>query len=295
MKKLLFTTGLLLVVTTSALARLNPGNDTIVVKKPQKVTVVTTDLLQKITIEGQENDNDYRYDNIIQLVDSNYISNISVNSDRWEFSLPFSLHKRKKQRKIGERDDEISTRIGFGWVGAIGSPENMDVTIGASWEIFWTILQWEYKRCGNPHRWSVGLGLDWRNYRMTNTQRFVKDEKNIVIEKYPDGATPKFSRVKVLSLQIPLLYRYKINEDFSIGAGPILNLNVHSSLKTRYKINDKKHKNTDDDAWATPLTLDFMGIVGTPVATFYVKYSPCNVLRTAHAPKFQSFSLGIYL
>ena len=294
MKKQLFLTfGALFAATTMQAAILS--DDTLVINNPRKVTIITGDSLQKIQIAGKENDDDFRYENTIQLVDSNYVSESSINSSRWDFSWPI-LKRQKAPCKPGDSESNFSPSVGVGFVTALGAPDNMEVTMGQSWEIFWTILQWEYNRCGSPSLWSVGFGLDWRNYRMTDVWRFVKDtESNILIDKYPDGAIPKFSRVKVFSLQVPVLYQYRIGKDFTIGAGPVFNLNTHSSLKTRYKIDGEKYKDTDNDARVTPLTVDFMGVINTPIVNFYVKYSPCNVLQTAHAPKFQSLSVGIYL
>lgn len=296
MKQLLtITLGGLLAINAAKAATL-PDGDTLVIENPHKVTIITGDSVQKIKVTGQGDDKNYLYENTIQLVDSNYVSDLSINRDRWDFSFPI-LHKRKKSPcKPGDRESELYTRLGFGWVSALGTPEEMEVSMGSSWEIFWTILQWEYRCCGSPGRWSVGLGLDWRNYRMTGPQRFVKGtDGDIRLEAYPEGAVPQFSRVKVFSLQMPVLYRHSLGKQFSVGIGPVFNLNTHSSLKTRYKIDGKKYKDTHNNAHAVPLTVDFMGIIGTPVANVYVKYSPCNVLKTAHAPKFQSLSLGIYL
>ena len=283
-------------LTASSVQAANSSDgDTLVINNPHKVTVITGDSLQKIQVVGKENDDDFRYENTILLVDSNYVSESSINSSRWDFSWPI-LKRKKSPCKAGDSESRFSSSVGFGFVTALGAPENMEVTMGQSWEIFWTILRWEYNRCGSPSIWSVGFGIDWRNYRMTDARRFVKNpESNILIDKYPDGATPKFSRAKVFSLQVPILYQYRLGKDFTIGAGPVFNLNTHSSLKTRYKIDGQKYKDTESDARVTPLTIDLMGVIKTPIVNFYVKYSPCNVLQTAHAPKFQSLSVGIYL
>ena len=268
-------------------------NDTLVIRYPRKVTIITGDSLQTIKVDGRHDDYDFRYENTIQLVDSNYVSDVSINGDRWDFGLPISL--KKKGNADGDCDEEVTMHLGFGWNEVIGTLDNMDVSVGSSWEIFWTIAQWNYKTNMGRDTWSVGFGVDWRNYRMTGRWRFVKDaEEKILLAAYPEGAAPKFSRVKVFSLQIPLLYSHRIARKFCLGIGPVLNWNTHSSNKTRYIIDGKKYKDTDNDARVTPLTVDFMGTIRTPLLDFYVKYSPCHVLNTAFAPKFQSLAFGIY-
>ena len=59
------------------------NNDTLVVNRPQRVTVVTNDSLQKIIIHGRENDDDFVYRNSIELVDSNYVSQTTIDRERW--------------------------------------------------------------------------------------------------------------------------------------------------------------------------------------------------------------------
>ncbi|MBQ4445132.1 MAG: hypothetical protein II910_02630, partial [Prevotella sp.] len=81
MKKKLF---LLLLATLSISAFADThDNDTVVIKNPQKVTIVTGDSIQKIIVKGKEGDESYEYRNTIQLVDSNYVSNTEINKDTW--------------------------------------------------------------------------------------------------------------------------------------------------------------------------------------------------------------------
>ena len=70
--------------------------DTLVVNNPRKVTVITDDSLQTIRIEGSNDDPNFHYENTIQLVDSNYVSGLTVNSDRWDFSLPIGESRHGK-------------------------------------------------------------------------------------------------------------------------------------------------------------------------------------------------------
>ena len=267
-------------------------NDTIIVNNPRQVTVITGDSLQTLRIEGTQEDSTFRYENTIQIVDSNYVSDITVNGDQWDFSWPIG---RKRNDEFYE--NVVTSHLGLGWCNAMNATDqDLDVSMGSSWEIFWTIAQWDYTPKGSRNTWSAGIGVDWRNYRMTGNQRFLKAaDNNVVLAGYPEGARPKFSRVKVFSLQFSALYSYRIGKDFSVQVGPLLNLNLHSSLKTRYKYDGEKIKDTVNGARVTPVTVDFMLVADTPFVPFYVKYSPCNVLKTNHAPKFQSLSLGIYL
>lgn len=267
-------------------------NDTLIVNYPRRVTVISGDSLQTVRIEGRHDDYDFHYENTIQLVDSNYVSQVDINSDRWDLSLnPF---RRDKDR---QHENVVTSNFGFGWCYGLNAPDNMDVQMGASCELFWTIAQWNYTPQGRRHTFSVGAGLDWRNYRMNGHWRFDKlADDRVVITPYPsEDVSKQFSRVQVLSFQFPMLYRYRFGRYFALSAGPMLNLNLRSSIKTRYRLDGEKHKETANNVHANPLTVDLMGIVKTPAFSLYVKYSPCHVLKTPDAPKFQSLSIGFYL
>lgn len=289
---------ILLALATCATAFASNGstpeadNDTLIVNNPSKVTIITGDSLQTIRIEGRNDDPDFHYENTLQLVDSNYVSTLSLDSDNWDFSLPIG-----KKRGNEWVENEMTTHIGVGGCLALGAPKDMDVSMVSSGEIFWTACQYDYTKKGSHSTWSVGFGIGWRNYRMTSNMRFTKTPDNsVIITPYEgENVSPKFSRVKVFSLQMPVLYSYKFNRNFALSVGPVLNLNTHSSLKTRYKIDGQKYKDKANDARVNPVTVDFMGIIKNPIIDIYVKYSPCNVLKTDYAPKFQSLSLGIYI
>ena len=270
---------------------MNNDNDTIVIHNPQKVTVISSDSLQRVLIEGSKEDKDYRYENTIQLVDSNYVSNVSVNSDRWDFSFPLSSRKDKNY------ENTITAHFGVGFCQAIGAPEDMDIDMNDSKELFWTLAQYNFSPKGTPHTFSIGYTFDWRNYRMTGHQRFMKttDDRVIIAPYESDEIRKQFSRIHIFSMQIPLSYTVKIAKDFSIGLGPVVSFNLSSSLKTKYKLDGIKHTEKEKNARVNPVTIDFKMNLNLPILNLYFKYSPCDVLKSDYAPKFKSLSVGIYI
>ena len=140
--------------------------------------------------------------------------------------------------------------------------------------------------------------LDWRNYRMTDQNRFVEQaDGQIIVVPYPEGSNPKFSRIKVLSLTVPFTYSYypyKHGLFRGFEVGPVLNFNVYSSIKTRYSVNGEDQKDFTKGLHRNPVTVDFMVRLQMYHFGFYAKYSPCNVLDTTYGPKFQSVSFGLY-
>ena len=289
MKRFLFLT--MMAAATTAFAA---DNDTLVIEKPQRVTIITGDSLQSIRVKGKEGDSHFDYQNTIQLLDSNYVSTETYNKSLWDL-MPFV---KKDSEKRGTMECSLIASFGIGFTTAVGTADNVSIPVGPSWEFMWDIAHiqirpWKERN----HYFNTGFGLDWRNYRMTDLNRFVEQpDGQIVVSPYPQGSNPKFSRIKVLSLTVPFTYSYypyKQGLFRGFEVGPVLNFNVYSSIKTRYSVNGEDQKDFTKGLHKNPVTLDFMVKMQMNHFFFYAKYSPCNVLDTAYGPKFKSVSFGI--
>ena len=80
----------LLAIATAANAQ---DNDTLVIHNPRKVTIVTNDSLQKITVVGKEGDDKFTYQSTIQIVDSNYVSHHPLGENREDQRRPASQER----------------------------------------------------------------------------------------------------------------------------------------------------------------------------------------------------------
>jgi hypothetical protein len=156
------------------------------------------------------------------------------------------------------------------------------------------LLSWQYKPYKSG-RVELNFGVNWRNFRMKGDNRFLKDGNNLTIAPYPTGAEIKFSRVKVFSMTLELMYRQKLAKHIDIGVGPVVNFNTHGSIKTRYKIDGEKKKETSSNIHQNTVTADFKAEVGIRPLAFYIKYSPMNILDTNYSPGFHPFSAGIII
>lgn len=290
MKRILFLT--LMAAVTNAFAA---ENDTLVIEKPQRVTIITGDSLQSIRVKGKEGDNSFDYQNTIQLIDSNYVSTETYNKSLWDL-MPFG--KKKDCEKRGNMQFALIASFSVGFTTAVGAADGVNIPVGPSWEFMWDIAQiqirpWKERN----HYFYTGFGLDWRNYRMTDQNRFVEQpDGRIAVSPYPQGSNPDFSRIKVLSLTVPFTYGFfpfkqGLFRGFEIG--PVLNFNVYSSIKTRYRIDGEKQKDITKGLHRNPVTVDFMVKLQMKYFNIYAKYSPCNVLDTAYGPKFRSVSFGV--
>lgn len=144
----------------------------------------------------------------------------------------------------------------------------------------------------------LGLGFDWRNYKATSDGRWLVTSESGGVEwgEAPEGTKARYSRLKVFSLQMPLLYEWSIpKSQLKLKLGPILNFNTYSSLKGVYEdymgnrsgIFTKKFERN-------PTTLDLFGAISYSNALgIYVRYSPMKVLKESSPINFTPFTIGI--
>lgn len=288
-KQLLILFALAMTATANA-----TDNDTLTIQKSQRVKIITGDSIQKIKIEGREGDERYRYESTIQLVDSNYVSSVNINKDRWDLSIGLG----NNNNNTGFHN-ALSSHIGIGLCNPIGTYFKGARSVGSSWEIFWTIAQWDHYTPSYNNWYSVGFGIDWRNYRMDGHTYFMRQSDGTLTEEtYPAGYDPRFSRIKVFSLNIPLLWGHKFNKNFQLAVGPVINFNTYASIKNRYfDAEGKGHKDVYKHIHQKPVTIDMMAVMKFMHFQIYGKYSPMETLNSTYGSNinFQSVSFGVYL
>ena len=289
MKKLLILALSLLIGGLGCYA--NTLQDTIiVVKNPNQVTIEKTRNSMSVKVEGRADNPDYYYLQKMEVDSTAAVITEEKNAD-WDFTIPF-IGKKKENRK--SRMNLCVGGFGFGLVNAIDAPDDMNVDMGASYELMWdNMLKLNYYVVPNTTSISMGFGMTWRNYRMTGRTRFIQKGDNLLLGSYPEGAEIKFSRLKVFSLTVPFMINQSLGRNVVLSVGPVINFNTHASLKTRYALNGEKVKEKSNDIHHSKMTIDLMAKLRFKSIGVYAKYSPSDVLNTDFGPKFRSFSTGI--
>ena len=268
-------------------------NDTVVIHNARKVTIITGDSLQKIVINGKEGDEKFTYQNTLQLVDSNYVSTTRIGNERWDLLPSVKVGKKKENQ---ESSNAISLHRGVGFTNPTEVDSRVSFSTFKSWEIFATIIQWDhYLDRHERNCFSLGFGIDWKNYRMTDNLFFTKSpDGDVTVQRYPLEFEPKFSRIKVFSLTGTFRFEHRFDDDFAIGFGPVVNFNTYASIKTKYKLLGDEYKVTEKSIRQRPITIDWMLNATLFDIPLYLKYSNNDVLKDGGV-KFRSLSFGLYL
>lgn len=206
---------------------------------------------------------------------------------------------------LDKQKDKNGINVGGFYLGFItppGAPDNYDTDMSASIEIGFEPIQYRrYTRSGKQY-FSIGLGFNWRNYRMTGHNRFVKNPATGYIETaaYPEEANhTSSSRIKVFSVNFPFRYTWRFNKDWQTSIATILSVNPHASIESKYKIPDEgvthRVKESENDIKQQKVSVDFMAQIHWKGLGVYAKYSPCRVLTKDFGPHFTTFSVGISL
>lgn len=262
-------------------------NDTLVIKRPKTVTIISNDSLLNIKVNGREGDNDYVYEETAHMVGSKFVRESSDNGN----NLP--------KMPIGKEDNsmlDLTAHVGLGFILPQKVSSGMDYSFGQSGEIFFTPLVFDlYMNKTKGDLISIGLGLDWRDYRMKNDVRFMKGQDGkVALGSYPQGAAPKFSRILVFGFSLPLIYQHQFSKHWGFGIGPVFNWHSYATIKTKYKMDGGTHEFLEKKINHQKFTIDAMLMFGNPILDLYMKYCPMDVLKDSDV-KFQTLTIGFYL
>lgn len=223
----------------------------------------------------------------------------SRSTSRSIFNIPDLLCGRDRDDR---RRHDTGWAVGLDGV-CVGLTDAVDQTGGGG--IQWSkSLEINWLSCLNVgyiftrSRIYLGLGFDWRNYRATAFGRWLEPDGDGGVRwgSAPEGASVRYSRLKVFSLQLPLMYVWRIPKTYlKWRMGPILNFNTYSSIKGVYDDpagNRCEYFTKDFDR--NPVTLDFFASLSYRTALgVYVRYSPMKVLKDSSSINFTPFSVGL--
>ena len=295
MKKKISTLIALALLTTPAMAQQETTRE--VFLEPNEVIIESSNDSMSVTIHGRQGEPNFHYNHTVMLAQDEVVVTRERHTSSINFNIPFSNKEKDKNHNTRRAHSEVHIYgFGVGFMDALDTPDGMNVDMGASYELMApSLLSWAWYPGRSPFFLSIGVGLNWKNYRMTDRNRFIPEGNDIIIGPYPERAAIEFSRLKVFSWTVPMLMSYQFHDWLRLRLGPVVNINTHASLKTRYSLEGKGKKETHNLQHYNRLTVDLMGAVCIKGLAYYVKYSPCDVLDVDYAPSFKGISTGLIL
>ena len=216
-----------------------------------------------------------------------------INPGGWDFEIPGLRVSKKTNSSKAKVQSSISSTFSFGFIGGVSQDPGVGINMGQSFEIEWGDVLTAKLRVGRKDFLRIGMGFDWRNYRMTD-RMFVKElDGKITSQEYPAGTEPKFSRIHTFSLSFPLKYYHYFNKKIYFAVGPELYITPWASLMTKYYEDGRERKVTASNLHENGVSIGVGAEINVHHIGIYYKYNPFNVLSSSFGPGFTSMTTGI--
>lgn len=195
--------------------------------------------------------------------------------------------------------DVTTNGLYFGFICTPGTASSLSPDMGKSLEIGWLNILGIERRLEMGWRMSFGVGIDWRNYRSTQGLVYEGEKGKVTVtDDTMEGY--RFSRIKIFSVQFPLLWTktFKRRNGLrpGLGFGAIFNCNAHGSVKTSWKDEGGKNRNiSSDNIGQRRFTIDIYGQLRLGDVGVYVRYSPYKILTRTQLLDYRPLSVGVSL
>ena len=287
MKRNLFLMMLALTATTAV--RASEVNDSIIISRPEQVTVVRTDSLQKVAVVGKQGDDNFRF-----------TSEVPIDQK--------AVKKSKIKDALVDKNGKWVLDFGVGFNAALNKGNNPGFAVFKSKDIFFG-FRYCYTPKGKLQTYSVGLWFDWRDYCTPKYNSMGKDQETGIVgfSPYPDNVSDTRSLIRIFSLSVPFLFTQQFGHESKVKftLGPVLNINVRGRINNEWSKDDINYETSTKSISQRPVTVDIFAMLQLKGIGIYCKYSPMSVLKSKSVttpegvvvenPKFKSISFGIYL
>ena len=206
--------------------------------------------------------------------------------------------------KLGQgadEDDHWTMHFAVG-VDIPVSTDGLDFAPFRSWDINFTVVQYDWTPKNSKTTLSAGLGLNWRNYTLSGHDKMfdklsinTSNDEVVTVHNRPGEYSELSSRVHTVGLSMPLLVKQRFGKNFAISLGAQVNWNYYARLNNYYEMDDHEIDDLTKKIGHRPITVDILGIVHIAKGFgVYCKYSPMSVFKKDKGPDFKSLSVGFY-
>ena len=194
-----------------------------------------------------------------------------------------------------DEDDCWSMHFNVG-VNIPTNTKGLDFAPFRSWEIGWTVAQYDWTLKNEKTTLSAGAGMIFRNYTLSgHDNAFVVADNQVGVGQREGDISELSSSIYTYGLTLPVLVKQRFSKNFAISLGAQLNWNIYGRVHNHFNQGDNEVEISTRGLKYRPLTVDLIGIVHVAKSFgFYCKYSPMSVLKKNYGPDFKSVSVGVY-
>lgn len=207
----------------------------------------------------------------------------------------------KKEKK---NDGELEFSIGYnGWLengstSLSAANRGLDLVNGKSLNVNLTYNHY-FNIYKENIRFSVGLGLDWNNYRLAGDSSLAANAPKLTFyQDSANGTGVNYSKNKLLAryATLPVMLHFKTNENkkgnsLGVSGGVELGYLINGRLK---QVSDAKGKQKVNDTFnLNELRYGLVGRVSYGSMGIYGKYYPQSAFNKNEGPDLNTFVVGL--
>ena len=227
-------------------------------------------------------------------------------------SLPSFDELKDKAQLYEDKAESSSTDfllldyIGYGIHGLVNAdPEfGANTSILVNREIYFNLFGIAFRPGKSDHHaFTLGLDLDWDNYRLDAGHLWVPEDQAVRIVPIADRGIKSVDKsiLRVLSFDIPLDYTLTLGKlALTLGAAAQVNLPgrtrfIGTDLEGNEIRNVKAGPLRATDINTNPLTWNAHAQVTFSHIGLYAEYDPMPVFAAGYGPQFSTWSVGLIL
>lgn len=272
----------------------NAQTDTLVVRQPEEVRVITTADTLNISIEGSKENPQYYYNKTVVVdTEKEDVTTTSKNVGSglgWDFSL---LEGRNSTPQI-----ELSLRAQMyvGWNFMLNKPSDMKQNWFKSYEGGIDIFHLAFYPRSNKWWLSADWGIVLSQYCFKDNMMTTAPDGTVVMAHYPDGSSSQSSSFRTLSGGLTFMGHYRLAKEHSIGLGLVWNSKVmdNCSYKTKYSLPDGTYVTFMNEL---PIRSNLLSLKAEYMfidkVGLYLRYTPMSIFKKDKAPKFSELNVGL--
>lgn len=295
MKRILLSLAALAAIFPTAIAQQHA--DTLIVNRPDKVTVITSGGAQEIRIKGSDKDPDYNYIGRIALTPDATVA-VQDGPDLFGFDI-FKIRK-KSPAPVQRKRSRISTygleRISLGFTDALESPGGIQLAPRVFSDLELSLLNLHFRPFREVLEFSTGVDLGYRALALSGGNQFVFRDGIVGIQSMDGKYSKQKSSLRYNYVGMPLYVSLLFGRYNRLSFGVAGHYNFMGRIRDKYiEENGARQSYKTENLPLNKLSWEYCLRLDLDEFGAYVKYSPCPVLAEGKGPSFHTLSFGLSL
>lgn len=287
----------MMALPATCLAENEAKTDTVkVIDNPRQVVITQNDDEALVSVKGNGAGDDYSYDYRVTSGRCGRVIGMEREGTEMEFRLPFK--KSKCDSLMRPRLYLFLSDVYFGMGSSRVESSGRDALKKTEIEVgVLNFLALGYEFNQKRSRLSLGMGFNWRRYRLNDNYFWQRDDSGVVGPcPYLDSHDKQHATLSLWSLQFPLLYNHSLGKKWNVAAGVVMNWNFYADFTNSYRDGKSDYRVTTHGLYQRKLSFDCIGMVSWHGIGAYFRYSPQSLFKTGFGPEINNrWTLGLVL